>query len=281
MYELVRKRGRNVRIEKKQAMAASDVSKDAKKKLRLKALRRHLGYLSEEIACFLVTCGDNNGAMNYHLREMGGRWSWADLESVNIHEMSRLLGEPVFHVSDSQLPFSDETFDCVVSIDVLEHLEDPHQFTQELWRVTKPGGRVIITVPNGDETKLATRFKNAVGMTKDTYGHVREGYEISELREIMRVNRIDPYAESSFSRFFVEILELSINFLYVKVLSRKNKAKVAPGTVAPGSEAQLRSVERTYKLYSFVYPLFWLISKLDSLFYFSAGYCVVVEGRKN
>lgn len=254
--------------------------KTLKKRLRLKHLRFHLGFLSHNDNCLLLTCGDNNGAINYHLRELGGKWSWADLEDKSIEEMSELLAEKVLHVQEDSFPFDDAKFDCVVSIDVHEHLEDPHPLTRELWRVTKPGGKVIVTVPDGDETKTATRIKNFIGMTKEKYGHVREGYDISELKEILKENQIEPQAESSFSKFFTEILELGINLLYVKVLSKKSNASVEEGTIAPATRDQLKSVKKSYKLYSLVYPIFWLISKLDLIFFNSVGYVVMVEGKK-
>jgi SAM-dependent methyltransferase len=255
--------------------------KTLKKKLRFKALKKHLGNLSENDKCLLVTCGDNNGAINYYLREIGGVWYWADLEEKSIQEMSELLNNPVNHVSDNHLPFSDNLFDHVISIDVHEHLEDPNPFTKELYRVTKLGGKIIITVPNGDENKLATRIKNFVGMTSDKYGHIREGLELPELKSLMRENSICPYAESSFSKFFTEILELSINFLYVNVLSKKSKTKVDKGTIAPATKDQIKSIEKTYRMYSFIYPFFRFLSMLDIIFWGSRGYVVVVEGRRN
>ncbi len=254
--------------------------KTLKKKLRLKALKRHLGHISENDKCLLVTCGDNNGAMNFYLREIGGKWSWADLEARSIQEMSELLGERVLHVSENHLPFSENKFDCVVAIDVHEHLENPNPFTRELWRVAKQGGKVIVTVPNGDETKLATRIKNFIGMTKEKYGHVREGYDIPDLKKLLSANGIQPYAESSFSRFFTEILELSINFLYVNILAKKGKTKVEAGTIAPATRDQLKSIEKTYRMYSLVYPFFWLISKMDIILFGTRGYVVIVEGKK-
>jgi SAM-dependent methyltransferase len=254
--------------------------KTLKKKLRLKALKKHLGPLSQSDKCLLITCGDNNGAINFYLRELGGHWSHADLEEKSITEMSVLLDDQVLHVAENQLPFEDEHFDLVISIDVHEHLKDPHPFTTNLVRVTKPGGRVIITVPNGDETKLATRIKNFMGMTKEKYGHVREGFDIAELKALMRRNGLRPFAESSFSKFFTEMLELAINFVYVNMLSKKNKANVNNGTIAPATRTQLNSVKKSYTLYTFIYPFFWLVSKFDLLLLFSQGYVVVVEGRK-
>ncbi len=47
-----------------------------------------------------------------------------------------------------QLPYPDQHFDIVTSIEVIEHLEDQFHFIRELYRVTKPGGQIIVTTPN-------------------------------------------------------------------------------------------------------------------------------------
>jgi SAM-dependent methyltransferase len=47
-----------------------------------------------------------------------------------------------------QLPFADETFDVVFSHEVLEHVTDDHASVSEMARVTRPGGRIVIFVPN-------------------------------------------------------------------------------------------------------------------------------------
>lgn len=49
------------------------------------------------------------------------------------------------------LPFLENTFDCIVSAEVIEHVPDPQGFVQNLLRVLKPGGTLIITTPY-DET---------------------------------------------------------------------------------------------------------------------------------
>jgi SAM-dependent methyltransferase len=65
-------------------------------------------------------------------------------------------GEPrlSFEIGDGRaLRFEDESFDHAYSVSVLEHIPEPgdEQALGELARVTRPGGRVVITVPFADE----------------------------------------------------------------------------------------------------------------------------------
>ena len=46
------------------------------------------------------------------------------------------------------LPFADDSFDCVLSNEVIEHVLDDRQALSEMARVTRPGGRVVIFCPN-------------------------------------------------------------------------------------------------------------------------------------
>lgn len=43
---------------------------------------------------------------------------------------------------------SDNAFDCVVSFQVIEHIEDDVFFLKEIYRVLKPGGVALLTTPN-------------------------------------------------------------------------------------------------------------------------------------
>jgi SAM-dependent methyltransferase len=54
----------------------------------------------------------------------------------------------------SALP--DTSFDYVVSVEVLEHVEEDERFVSEVERVLRPGGVFLMTTPNGDYVKTPT-----------------------------------------------------------------------------------------------------------------------------
>jgi SAM-dependent methyltransferase len=248
-----------------------------KKQLKLKALLAEIGDPAGK-RCLLVTCGDNNGALNWHFRHAGGAWTWAEIESRSLAEMAAFLGDPVDHVRPDVLPYPDGHFDCVISIDVLEHLDDAGPFLAELHRVLRAGGSAVVTVPNGDPALLANRIKHLVGMTPAVYGHTRAGYTDAELSEAVAATGLTPTSHSGYSRFFTEIVELTVNFGYVFVLSRK-KAD-APGTIAPASSGDLKTHGLAYKLYSVLYPAMAFVSRLDRLLPASTNNAVIVKALK-
>jgi SAM-dependent methyltransferase len=250
-----------------------------KKKLKVKALKKFLGSAPDR-KCLLITCGDNNGAINYHLGRSGGDWQWAEFENESRAEMAEFLGSTV-HLLDKdtcRLPFPDQGFDLLVSIDVHEHLRRPELLAGEFFRVLKPGGRAVVTTPNGNERKIVVRLKRWSGMDNLEYGHVRTGFDIPDLERLLAEAGLRPVRSGSYAKFFTESLELLLNWTYVKILSRK---KHSPGSgIAPSSLKKLNSVKKSYRLYAVLYPLFWLFSRLDGLLFFSRGYAVIVEAEK-
>ena len=87
-------------------------------------------------------------------------------------------GHPEFVLTSGlELPFPDGSFDQVSSFQVLEHVPDPLSYLQEIARVTRPGGEVILATPNA-----AIRLDP--GMTPWNRFHIHE-YLADELRDLL------------------------------------------------------------------------------------------------
>jgi SAM-dependent methyltransferase len=69
-------------------------------------------------------------------------------------------------IESAPLPFSNDYFDTVVMVAVIEHLFDPVAALQKLNRVLKPGGRLILDTPN--IAKWTRRIKLAAGYFPST-----------------------------------------------------------------------------------------------------------------
>ncbi|MDA9659935.1 class I SAM-dependent methyltransferase [Pseudomonadota bacterium] len=70
-----------------------------------------------------------------------------------------------------QLPFEENFFDLIICSEVLEHLDDYHAAIDEIFRVLKPGGKFLSSVPSYWPEKicwsLSSGYQNMPG------GHVR------------------------------------------------------------------------------------------------------------
>jgi SAM-dependent methyltransferase len=88
---------------------------------------------------------DFGGGRRAHYYDVFNSWLKAGVyESANIDPAM----EPTYLVtSDGRLPIAARTFDMVVSINTLEHVYAIEQALDELLRVVKPGGRLVLSVP--------------------------------------------------------------------------------------------------------------------------------------
>src|SRR6187549_123475 len=51
-------------------------------------------------------------------------------------------------LDSGRMDIPDGSADAVVSVETIEHLENPRAFVRELVRISRPGGWIVITTPN-------------------------------------------------------------------------------------------------------------------------------------
>jgi SAM-dependent methyltransferase len=94
-----------------------------------------------------IGCG--NGYVLYQYARHGAEVTGVDLTrtAVDLSRMRFALGGlsgDFVEVDGNNLPFSDQHFDIVCSMGVLHHISDPRPMVEEMFRVLKPGGRLIV-----------------------------------------------------------------------------------------------------------------------------------------
>ena len=85
------------------------------------------------------------------------------------------------HQDLMSLSFSDNQFDFVISTDVFEHVADPYIAHQEVYRVLKPGGRHIFTVPFYQADTLDER-RASIDSKGEIIYHMEPLYHIDPIR---------------------------------------------------------------------------------------------------
>lgn len=119
-----------------------------------------------------VGCGVGRGLDI--LRESSEQYTAIDKNTKLIEQLSQQY--PALKFIEQNIPpfrdVSDNSYDYVVSFQVIEHIAKDDLFLKEIHRVLKPGGKAIITTPN--RTRSLTRNP----------WHVRE-YKAQELAKLM------------------------------------------------------------------------------------------------
>ena len=96
----------------------------------------------------LLDVGGGTGRIAQALRSQAGMIVVADL-SLRMLVQAQSKDELKLVCSHSErLPFPDASFERVIMVDALHHVIDQQQTAAELWRVLKPGGRLVIEEPD-------------------------------------------------------------------------------------------------------------------------------------
>ncbi|HDH96829.1 MAG TPA: class I SAM-dependent methyltransferase, partial [Proteobacteria bacterium] len=124
-------------------------------------------------------CGCGYGT--YELAEAGARLAVGidnSDEAIRYARSRYRHRRSFFAVADAlELPFGDDSFDVIVCMEVLEHLEDQKALLSEIARVLKGDGILLISTPNPNRPTIS-------GEREPNPFHVRE-VELEEFRDLL------------------------------------------------------------------------------------------------
>ncbi len=128
----------------------------------------------------LLDAGCGEGRHCYGALERGARVVGLDLDPAGLKAAVGGLRKRA-HETDSRgemlqgntfaLPFADATFDKIICSEVMEHVHDYRAAAKELARVTRPGGRVAVTIPTTTSENLYLRVGD--DYFESLGGHIR------------------------------------------------------------------------------------------------------------
>ncbi len=102
---------------------------------------------SERIKGDILENGCGVGMYVEHLAPFGGKITGLEYDFERAAEAGQ-RSPRIMNAAGENLPFPANSFDLILSHEVLEHVQDDSKAVREMIRVLKPGGRVTIFVPN-------------------------------------------------------------------------------------------------------------------------------------
>ena len=90
-----------------------------------------------------------------------------ELKAVNNITFIQMEVPPLKEIEDNSVDF-------VVTFQVIEHIQDDKMFLREIYRVLKPGGKVILTTPN-----------SVMSLTRNPW-HIRE-YNPKQMEDVLKI----------------------------------------------------------------------------------------------
>jgi len=96
----------------------------------------------------VLDAGGGTGRVAQYFVGKAARVIVADQTFEMLQEAGKKEGLAAVCALTEEMPFPDGYFCCIIMVDALHHVADQAATIRELWRVLKPGGRVIIEEPD-------------------------------------------------------------------------------------------------------------------------------------
>lgn len=132
---------------------------------RQQIVRRLIGYESRKIICDI---GCSDGLLGELLLKDGHQVYGIDV-SAGALELAQSRGLTTFQLNleTDRLPFDDSSLDVVTLVEVLDQTYDTGRVLEEIRRILKVGGQLVVSVPN--VVSLGRRISHLFGRTPFFY----------------------------------------------------------------------------------------------------------------
>jgi ubiquinone/menaquinone biosynthesis C-methylase UbiE len=96
----------------------------------------------------LLDAGGGTGRVSHSMAGLVDQLLVADLSLKMLSQAKKMRGLRTICSASESMPFPTGFFACILMVDALHHVINQQRTADELWRILKPGGRLVIEEPN-------------------------------------------------------------------------------------------------------------------------------------
>lgn len=95
----------------------------------------------------MIELGCGNGNVLKYLHQQGINIEGSDLFLEALKFCQQIINVPLYQINALRTPFRDASYDIIGLFDLLEHIKNDAELLKEAYRICKPQGKIILTVP--------------------------------------------------------------------------------------------------------------------------------------
>jgi SAM-dependent methyltransferase len=241
--------------------------KSIRESIRFQRIRQLVGTATGNMRC-LVAGG--NPALHYQIHHLIGNWTSLAYSQQECDALKRMVGDNVLLLNPHTLP--DGEFDRIIIIDLLEKVDDDRAFVAACHRALRDSGLLLLNVAHQKKWSGLSLLRKLLDVAPDAAQVRRTGYTNSGLFDILK-DGFDVEETTTFSRFYSETMHLLVAFAGSFVVSE-------PPPIDNEETRLAAYYHRIYRYYAFMYPLTWLVTRLDLLIFMTKGYLLLSRAKK-
>lgn len=113
-----------------------------------------LGVITKHAGKTILDVGCGHGVYGKELLKEGHHYTGIDANEEYVREAQKYVN--AYYMRAEKLEFPDKSFDTIIMLEVLEHLEDPYTAMEGIFRVTRKN--LILSVPNIEPLETCVEY---------------------------------------------------------------------------------------------------------------------------